>query len=642
MNELKEIIVLFKTHLDVGFTDLAENVVNDYITTYIPNAIRAAADLRAQGDRFTWTTGSWILSEYLKRCPDDAAFAEAVAQDDIRWHALPFTSHTELMDENLFNHGLNISKQLDARFGVTTRAAKMTDVPGHTRAMVPLMAKAGIRFLHIGVNAACPPPEVPPLFRWAAPTGESILVMYQSDYGEFQALGNSGTAICFAHTGDNNGPQNADHIAALYAKLRAEHPHANIHTGTLDDVADVVETLTDLPVVTQEIGDTWIHGTGSDPLKVSQYRAVLRACQQIPAADAAEVYQLLLPVPEHTWGLDEKSTLGHGLVGEHRYFVRTEFEEARKTAPFRRMEKSWVEQRRYVQNAIDCLRAKHPIIAEALLSGTTCSEVPVRGCCEGRANEPMPVGDYLVTVNENGAICKLERNGVILADAEHLWGAALYQAFSKADYDRFIEQYVTNTYDWALEDLSKIGCEAAIKESLNATPTLAGLWYDNDDLICELRFAGNAHDLYGAPEKLVLSWRFLQDEIHLDARWHNKPASRVAEAMWLGIETMGEIKSVRKLSEWIDVLDIVPKGNRRLHATDYGVRFDDGSEIETFDTALANIGAPAMLHFPTDAPRTDEGVFFNLHNNIYGTNFVMWYDEDARFRFTVHLAPNNK
>ena len=28
-----------------------------------------------------------------------------------------------------------------------------------------------------------------------------------------------------------------------------------------------------------------------------------------------------------------------------------------------------------------------------------------------------------------------------------------------------------------------------------------------------------------------------------------------------------------------------------------------------------------------------EGFWFGLENNLWGTNFVMWYDEDASFRW---------
>ena len=638
MEGIKEIIVVFKTHLDVGFTDLAEKVVNDYINKYIPNAVRAATEVRAQNERFIWTTGSWLIAEYLRRRPEDADFTAAIERGDIRWHALSCTTHTELMDARLFNHSLGLSKALDERFGMTTRAAKMTDVPGHTRAMVPHMAHAGVRFLHIGVNSACPAPAVPPLFRWQAPDGSEVIVMYQNNYGEFQEIGDSGIALCFAHTNDNCGPQNADEVLSLFAALRKAHPNAKITAGTLEDVAAVAESLTDLPVVTQEIGDTWIHGAGCDPLKVSRYRATLRACAALPAAEVAEVYNKLLLVPEHTWGLDEKITIGaDGWENCHKNFVRKDFEAVRGTEPYRRMEKSWAEQRRYVQNAIDVLREKYPIVAEGILTETECPVVPVRACSAGRVNEPMQMNDYTVTVNENGAIVGLVRNGKTYADASHVLGAPLYQAFSESDYQRYFNEYVTHLYEWALEDIGKPGCGAAIAETLTVKPIVKELWYDADDLIIELVFEGDAHTLYGAPARLTLSWRFLPEDIHLDARWYGKPASRVGEAMWLGFRCMTDVAAIRKLSEWVNPADVVAKGNNRLHATDYGVRFRGGCEIETFDAALVNIGAPAMLTFPTTAPALDEGVYFNLHNNVWGTNFVMWYEEDARFRFTLHL-----
>lgn len=36
----KEVLLIFKTHLDIGYTDYAKNVVENYINTYIPNAIK--------------------------------------------------------------------------------------------------------------------------------------------------------------------------------------------------------------------------------------------------------------------------------------------------------------------------------------------------------------------------------------------------------------------------------------------------------------------------------------------------------------------------------------------------------------------------------------------------------------------------
>ena len=94
---------------------------------------------------------------------------DAILAGDITWHGLPFTTHSELMDADLFRFGLSLSKELDNRFGKHTIAAKLTDVPGHTRGIIPLLADAGIKFLHIGVNPGSTVPGVPPLFRWQDP-----------------------------------------------------------------------------------------------------------------------------------------------------------------------------------------------------------------------------------------------------------------------------------------------------------------------------------------------------------------------------------------------------------------------------------------------------------------------------------------
>ena len=178
----KQVLILFKTHLDVGFTDYSANILQKYLKEYIPNAIRVGNELKGTDTPFIWTVGSWLIRQALK-ADADGSVERAVRDGILNWHALPFTTHTELMSKELFEYGLSLSGQLDVRFGRTTTDAKMTDVPGHTVAAVPLMEKAGVRFLHIGVNPATPVPKVPPVFRWK--NGESsIVVMYEEDYGK--------------------------------------------------------------------------------------------------------------------------------------------------------------------------------------------------------------------------------------------------------------------------------------------------------------------------------------------------------------------------------------------------------------------------------------------------------------------------
>ena len=181
IEKITKIHVIFKTHLDVGFTNFAARVVENYFTYYIPSALELAKKLRLANhpERFIWTTGSWLIFDYLERAnpAQRASMEEAILAGDIAWHGLPFTTHSELMDGSLFRYGLSLSHTLDIRFGKHTIAAKMSDVPGHTRAIVPLLAEAEITFLHIGVNGASTPPAVPPLFVWRNPSGAEVIVM---------------------------------------------------------------------------------------------------------------------------------------------------------------------------------------------------------------------------------------------------------------------------------------------------------------------------------------------------------------------------------------------------------------------------------------------------------------------------------
>ena len=61
-----EVLVVFKTHLDLGYTDLASNVMNRYMTDYIPRALDLAEALEGTEDSFIWTTGSYLIEQFMK------------------------------------------------------------------------------------------------------------------------------------------------------------------------------------------------------------------------------------------------------------------------------------------------------------------------------------------------------------------------------------------------------------------------------------------------------------------------------------------------------------------------------------------------------------------------------------------------
>src|SRR5579862_3374537 len=102
--EVKRVLVMFKCHLDVGFTDTQAGVMRKYFDVYYPRAIERAAQMRSAGrDRYVWTTGSWLLYEYLEQAGSDARrrMERAVHEGDIAWHALPFSWQSELLDRTM-------------------------------------------------------------------------------------------------------------------------------------------------------------------------------------------------------------------------------------------------------------------------------------------------------------------------------------------------------------------------------------------------------------------------------------------------------------------------------------------------------------------------------------------------------------
>lgn len=58
-DSITTVYVIFKTHLDVGFTDLSSKVEQNYLNEFIPKALDVAERLRADrsGERYVWTTG---------------------------------------------------------------------------------------------------------------------------------------------------------------------------------------------------------------------------------------------------------------------------------------------------------------------------------------------------------------------------------------------------------------------------------------------------------------------------------------------------------------------------------------------------------------------------------------------------------
>jgi len=241
---VRRVMVMFKCHFDAGFIDTQSNVVHKYFDQYFPHAIEIARAANAGGKRrYVWTTGSWLLFEYLEQASpaDRKTMEEAIKRGDIAWHALPFTWQTEMLSPSMIEGSLALARSLDQRFGTVTTGAKMTDVPGHTRGIIPPLAKHGVTFLEIGVNGGSTAAELPPLFVWKDPSGASLTMMYHHDYGATARVPESDLALVTEVRGDNSGPHKPEEIEHIHADLAARFPNAEITACNLSEMANAIK-----------------------------------------------------------------------------------------------------------------------------------------------------------------------------------------------------------------------------------------------------------------------------------------------------------------------------------------------------------------------------------------------------------------
>lgn len=660
---IKTVYLVFKTHLDVGYTDLAANVIHRYFDDFIPRALDLAAATRQANpqERFLWTTGSWLVYRYLEQAsaPQRRRMEQAIEAGDLVWHALPFTTHTEILDQSLMELALGFSAALDKRFGRKTTAAKMTDVPGHTRSMVSPLARAGIRFLHIGDNPGSMPPDVPPLFIWRDTDGAQITVLYQKDYGGTMPLPHSTAAVAINLTGDNHGPQSPQQVSQIYQNLRRQFPNATVIPATLDMIADAVAPLRDqLPIVTQEIGDTWIHGPASDPKLIAQFRELGRLRKTWlangklalrSATDLAFGSHLLL-IPEHTWGLDIKTYLRDWDIYEP-----APLQAALSKPNFQKTEASWVEKRANLTAAIASLPENLAAEARQHLDQLR----PAKPNFAAFTPLPNPAAEiqtehFIVALDPvTGALRRLchKKTGREWAAPERLLAQFTYQSFSAQDYDRFFNQYLTQKVDWTLGDFGKPGLDRIKTKSATWTTRLTQALVSQDRtghrILVEMQISPDKDQQLPAayPRQLTLELFLPANEptLHLDFQWFDKPANRLPEAMWLSfcpIASNAAGWTLDKMNRPVSPLDVVANGNRHLHAVSKGVTYTDPQgtlAIDTFDAPLVAPGQESLLDFNNTQPDMRQGIHFNLYNNIWGTNFRMWFNEDMRFRFALRF-----
>lgn len=391
-SEVKEIIVICKTHFDIGYTHRVSEVVDYYRTDMIDRALKAmdASAGLPKEQQFAWTIPGWVLSKTMEEWDGQSPERKKKLDEQFRSrhlisHALPFTIISDISGTEEMARGLIFSSVLNRKYGFAlSRSGKMTDEPSHSGALATVLAHAGIKFLHIGCNWPSGFVKTPGLFWWEGPDGGRVLTLYSPSYGTNCAVSPKswrgpndpmmGENLLPAKdwpykvwpailvTGDNSGPPTAARIQALFDEVKEKMPGVRVRMGTMDDFYDaVVKDSPDIPVVRSAMPDTWIHGVMCDPGGIRllrETRSLIASAEvlgtqmdiwRINVTDAApkiaKVYENILLYDEHTWG-GSRSINKYG----------KEFEDL-SAASYKGLESSWEDKTGYIREASQTTRA---------------------------------------------------------------------------------------------------------------------------------------------------------------------------------------------------------------------------------------------------------------------------------------------
>ena len=360
---IEEIIFVFKTHFDIGYTNLAERILQKYSISMMNETLNTLKESESmpEKNRFVWTLPGWPMKEILKRTSGEtkSKIINAIQEQRFAIHAFPFTFETEASDPEVLTRSLVHSAKIAREFGLELpRDAKLTDVPGHSWLIPTILKNAGVDFLHIGCNPASQSPDLPLLFWWQGPDGSKLMTMYWEKYYGTDIIPPDGwpykSWIAIIHTNDNVGAPPFKEVEKNLKEAHRLAPNAIIKIGRMSDFYDaIMKENPELPVINKDMPDTWVHGYMSMPVEVrirKKIKANISGLENLATSldswggqtndiesEIASIYEKCLLFDEHTFGI----AMSHGQSGK--WYYGKEFLQQRANNTFAMIENSWKE-----------------------------------------------------------------------------------------------------------------------------------------------------------------------------------------------------------------------------------------------------------------------------------------------------------
>lgn len=354
LEPVKEITIylLHHSHNDIGYTHVQSDVVKMQIKN-LKDAVAAIERSKnyPENARMKWNSEvAWPVEQYLRNCTKSEIekLKKAVREGSIEVNALYANMLTGLCRPEELMQVMEASRKICKEFGVPVKSAMISDVPGLSWGIVPVLAEYGIKYLQIGQNQGdrigntlSTWGDKP--FYWVSPSGKDKILCFTAGQG-----------YSFFHTGLNYkkivNPLNEEKLSYYLEELKKEqYPYdiIPIHYTVGSDNGPVHQELPDvvkewnekyvspkiivsttgsffkvfdekygnqIPVVRGDYTGSWEDGAASTALETGINR---RAADQItqaealysiinrkgyPAQEFEEAWENVLLYSEHTWG----------------------------------------------------------------------------------------------------------------------------------------------------------------------------------------------------------------------------------------------------------------------------------------------------------------------------------------------------
>lgn len=345
-----EVYLLHHSHVDIGYTHV-QTEVERMQWENLKQAVFLARGTEevAPEARFKWNAEVlWAVDSYLKQASneDRYRFFTAVKNGQIGLDGLYGNELTALCRQEELFELIGCSHQLSKKYGIAIDSAMISDVPGYTWGIVPVLAQSGIRYFSVGPNSGhrigytlSEWGDRP--FYWLSPCGKYKVLCWVAGkgYGYFHGrpLGRGGEAghrmifdylkeledsnyaydmvqLRYSIGGDNGPPD--PHLSEFVQEWNSRYAHPKLVIATTSEMFHDFERRYGgvLPTFRGDFTPYWEDGAGSSSLETGLNRGAAERLVQAealwamlepagyPAEEFRSAWRNVLLYDEHTWG----------------------------------------------------------------------------------------------------------------------------------------------------------------------------------------------------------------------------------------------------------------------------------------------------------------------------------------------------